>query len=324
MFSLPIRRRFSRLQAFTLIELLVVIAIIAILIALLLPAVQQAREAARRSQCKNNLKQIGLALHNYHDALQIFPPSYFDSVTGTNTGITARENNNALGWGTMLLPYLDQGPLYNQISTETGDFTRSWMDLNNDGTATDAIPAAKTILAAFICPSDPMGGLNTKKGSYGKSNYLASTALNQNASEGMFVVNNARRIADVLDGTSNTLFISERSTQTQPTGAGTCAGLPCNFQGGLWIGPRTSTSSNSWNPGVEQMDVQNVGGTTTYGIAQSQSGQWCQDWIAASTHAGGIQGLMGDGAVRFLNENMDVNTYRALVTIRGSEIVGEF
>jgi hypothetical protein len=72
------------------------------------------------------------------------------------------------------------------------------------------------------------------------------------------------------------------------------------------------------------MDVQNVGGTTTYGIAQSQSGQWCQDWIAASTHAGGIQGLMGDGAVRFLNENMDVNTYRALVTIRGSEIVGEF
>src|SRR4051812_6730319 len=92
-------------RGFTLIELLVVIAIIAVLIALLLPAVQQAREAARRSQCKNNLKQIGLALHNYHDTANTLPPGWIGDPTGSNAG-------NRWGWGTMILPYLDQAPLY--------------------------------------------------------------------------------------------------------------------------------------------------------------------------------------------------------------------
>ncbi|SFI40845.1 DUF1559 domain-containing protein [Planctomicrobium piriforme] len=318
---ISVKRRLSR--GFTLIELLVVIAIIAILIALLLPAVQQAREAARRSQCKNNLKQLGLALHNYLDALQMFPPSYFDSTTGVNTAVTASANNNALGWGTMILPYLDQGALYNQIGTETGGYARDWMDSNNDQNAIDAIPSATKVLAAFVCPSDPMGGLNTKKGSFGKSNYLGSNGLNQNTFEGMLVVNNGRRIADVLDGTSNTLFVTERSTITQSGTVGSCGGLPCNFQGGLWIGPRTSTSSNGWNPGVEQLDVQNIGGNS-YRIAGGTSGQWQQDWVASSAHVGGMHSLLCDGSVRFLSENTDNTTYASLITYNRGEIVGEF
>src|SRR5664279_3184236 len=116
-------------SAFTLIELLVVIAIIAVLIALLLPAVQQAREAARRSQCKNNLKQLGLALHNYHDTANTLPPGYI----GPNTALSTNSN---WGWNVMLLPGLDQAPLYNQISSTTVGTTTGF------GAAVTSFPAA--------------------------------------------------------------------------------------------------------------------------------------------------------------------------------------
>ncbi|HTI49623.1 MAG TPA: DUF1559 domain-containing protein, partial [Planctomycetaceae bacterium] len=105
----------SRFRGFTLIELLVVIAIIGVLVALLLPAVQQAREAARRAQCKNNLKQLGLALHNYHDTANTLPPGW---ISG-NAGVTAT-GCSGWGWGTMILPNLDQGPLYQTLSGSTG------------------------------------------------------------------------------------------------------------------------------------------------------------------------------------------------------------
>ncbi|MFG0295400.1 MAG: DUF1559 domain-containing protein, partial [Maioricimonas sp. JB045] len=105
----------SRRRGFTLIELLVVIAIIAILVALLLPAVQQAREAARRSQCKNNLKQIGLALHNYHDTHGSFPPGYIARYVSATDPASA-ETGPGFAWGTMILPFLDQSPTYNQLN----------------------------------------------------------------------------------------------------------------------------------------------------------------------------------------------------------------
>jgi prepilin-type N-terminal cleavage/methylation domain-containing protein len=104
-----------RRRGFTLIELLVVIAIIAVLIALLLPAVQQAREAARRTQCKNNMKQLGLAMHNYHDTFRVFPPGWIAVDPATNAQ-SAHEGISGFGWGTMLLPQIDQSPLYNQLN----------------------------------------------------------------------------------------------------------------------------------------------------------------------------------------------------------------
>ncbi|SFJ42580.1 DUF1559 domain-containing protein [Planctomicrobium piriforme] len=320
--------RISR-RAFTLIELLVVIAIIAILIALLLPAVQQAREAARRSQCKNNLKQIGLALHNYHDALNCFPPSFFDGDSSQT--ISSVANMNGLAWGTMILPYVDQAGLYNRIGTETANFTRNWQDYTNTGTPSNttatSVPSAVQVLAAFICPSDPSGGLNSKKSNFGKSNYLAAAGTDAvgaaGATDGAFQRNVSRKVSDFLDGMSNTIFISERTTRTETGTAGNCGGSPCNLQGGLWIGCRTSTASATWNPGAEQMDVQNVGGNPTY-LINGSTATWGQDWVAGSAHEGGIHMAMADGAVRFLGENTGLSVYRALMTCRNGEIVGEF
>src|SRR3712207_6554389 len=129
-------------KGFTLIELLVVIAIIAILIALLLPAVQQAREAARRSQCKNNLHQMGLALHNYHDAHNVFPPANFKVLIQDTS--PDQFNSQSTHWGAMLLPYLDQAPLYN--SMVWGSHPTIWYQGPN-------LVAQQTVLTVFQCPS---------------------------------------------------------------------------------------------------------------------------------------------------------------------------
>ena len=306
-----------------------VIAIIAVLIALLLPAVQQAREAARRSQCKNNLKQIGLGFHNYHDTHRVFPPASIDNDPTGNSPIASTSNINSLGWGTMILPFLDQSPLYNQIGTQTSSYTRNWMDPAGTGTAstTNAISSARTVLQAFICPSDPMGGINTDKNSFGKSNYLVSAATlapGDTQKTGLIYTNSDRRFRDVTDGTSNTLLVTEKSTVNEATTSTNCQGTPCTYSGGLWIGPRTATSVASWHTGVYGYDVENVGGgSSTYQIAAS-SATWGDDWIASSAHVGGMQVLMGDGSVRFLSLNISLTTYRNIVTPNGGEVVGEF
>jgi prepilin-type N-terminal cleavage/methylation domain-containing protein len=133
-------------RGFTLIELLVVIAIIAILIALLLPAVQQAREAARRTQCRNNLKQIGLALHNYHDSFNLFPPGYIVATNGLNY--------QGYGWGTMLLPSFDQAPLYNTIQTSLGMVANGNLQANGTAMTVNGTGRFAPILPGFRCPSD--------------------------------------------------------------------------------------------------------------------------------------------------------------------------
>jgi len=140
----------SQKRGFTLIELLVVIAIIAILIALLLPAVQQAREAARRSQCKNNMKQIGLALHNYHGTHRIFPSIRMLDLKQYAGSCTAGwQRPGGFSWRVMLLPFLDQGTIYNQINWDD-----HLIGTSCGGTNSFAV-ADKTVLPAFLCPSDP-------------------------------------------------------------------------------------------------------------------------------------------------------------------------
>src|SRR4051812_18590026 len=164
--SLPLHSR--RRRAFTLIELLVVIAIIAILIALLLPAVQQAREAARRTQCRNNLKQIGLALHNYHDAANTIPPGYIGTQAVPN--VTGQSLN--YGWATFILPFMDQSPLYNTIGS---GFSGPNAVTFASSTISASSAAYQTVLPAFRCPSDTGAATATLNlyvcKTFGRSNY---------------------------------------------------------------------------------------------------------------------------------------------------------
>ncbi|WP_339730432.1 DUF1559 domain-containing protein, partial [uncultured Gimesia sp.] len=200
----------DRRSGFTLIELLVVISIIAILIALLLPAVQQAREAARRSTCKNNLKQIGLAMHNYNDAHSTFPPGGL----GNDLWSTEDFASNRIGWPQMILPFLDQAPLYNQISpyintTNSGGKLMPWKGW----------PGTTSPLPMLMCPSDPGSGKVALYPGLGfQGNYLAcagSTTFTADAAHvgqnlnGMFYQISRTRMRDITDGSSNTLMVSE-------------------------------------------------------------------------------------------------------------------
>jgi prepilin-type N-terminal cleavage/methylation domain-containing protein len=203
-----------RRRGFTLIELLVVIAIIAVLIALLLPAVQAAREAARRVQCVNNLKQIGLALANYHDAIGSFPMSYagrrlfVDGSTDTAQG---------WGWGSLILPQMEQPSLYNAIN----------MSLPVE--APQNLTVVRTMIAGYLCPSDPTPGTtfpvddgtgvvlaNVSPTSYaacvGNDAADSTTGLNNDGiGNGVLYRNSRIRMADILDGTSQTIVIGERA-----------------------------------------------------------------------------------------------------------------
>jgi prepilin-type N-terminal cleavage/methylation domain-containing protein/prepilin-type processing-associated H-X9-DG protein len=174
-----IRLRCSRRRGFTLIELLVVIAIIAVLIGLLLPAVQKVREAASRAKCQNNLHQLGLAMHSYHDVNHAFPPAF------------AKPSN--YGWSVWILPYVEQTNLSNT--------------LNPYGTKLSLNAATTLKLSVFVCPSDPGGDFNNYFGGYSKSNYVVSEQVSDGGS--------AIPMAAITDGTSNTLMIGERDMQKQ-------------------------------------------------------------------------------------------------------------
>jgi prepilin-type N-terminal cleavage/methylation domain-containing protein len=217
---------FRRRTGFTLIELLVVIAIIAVLIALLLPAVQQAREAARRTQCKNHLKQIGLALHNYHDSHAIFPAGLYSGMWESTTSlIWAAANKGLLGscWFQHVLPYMDQSPFYNKMSP---------FFASGGGQDVYRVPERYTVVPTFCCPSDPstpteshdgfqgnylMFTGSTEFGDYGDSSTNTRCGENQN---GMFYVLSKTRIRDLVDGASNTMMGSEtlvRGTSSRDT-----------------------------------------------------------------------------------------------------------
>jgi len=191
-------------RGFTLIELLVVIAIIAILISLLLPAVQQAREAARRTQCKNNLKQLGLALHNYHDIHNVFPSGY--TARGVvSSDPAAVETGPGFAWGTMLLPMMDQGNLYESL-----DFSLDAVDPAN-------LAAADYVLEMFLCPTDPAPRKFTLPSGteLPASNYVGifgygNVSMAPGTGTGIFYRNSSTRFRDVTDGTSNTICIGER------------------------------------------------------------------------------------------------------------------
>ncbi|SFH79249.1 DUF1559 domain-containing protein [Planctomicrobium piriforme] len=322
-----------RVRGFTLIELLVVIAIIAILIALLLPAVQQAREAARRSQCKNNLKQLGLALHNYESTHRVFPPG--------SLGYPFVWSAQA-----QLLPYVEQAGLQNLLNFSVPSMLAFGAGYNTTA-VTQNDTAAKNRLALFLCPSDGDGVANSP---YGGISYPASigsginsTAVttddgsNSNA-DGVIFAQSRIGFKNVTDGTSNTVAFGEQllgdgtdstpgasdyrrrvvqlTMATQTTDAACAAGSAPAWsgqRGAKWInGHLADTMYNHYfAPNAKVPDCHN------------DYHNFCLT-SARSAHVGGVQITLVDGSVRFVSENVHLPTWRALATRNGDEVLGEF
>jgi prepilin-type N-terminal cleavage/methylation domain-containing protein len=296
-------RALRKLRAFTLVELLVVIAIIGVLVALLLPAVQAAREAARRMKCQNGLKQMGLALHNYHDSFGRMPASFYRAWP-TSAGGTF--GTPGWGWGTMLLPRIEQQGLYDAMNPTTAN-------LNNPPAPLKAL--AQTPLSIYRCPSDMGNKLNANRANYGTSNYVAvfgslydqdapsSGALvygsRENAGTGMFSPNSGIRLAEVTDGTSCTVMIAEMSYG--PNGKfSTTTQSKRVYNGAIWVGaPNDTTTSNV----STQLSLcgQAAGANVKFRKINCTESSNC----ISSAHPGGAQFSVGDGSVRFISENAD-------------------
>ncbi len=288
-------------RGFTLIELLVVIAIIAILIALLLPAVQQAREAARRVQCRNNLKQIGLALHNYHDTHRVFPFGYLkkpDPVEGNSAGF---------GWLSMVLPQLDLGNVYQRF-----DWNRPIFDPIN-------APARLLQPAVFLCPSDPFSVQNAIEmdtDRFAMGCYVANFGpgdmdADPDDRRGMFGRNSNTSVRDVTDGLSNTLSAGERTN-------GPFRLLASN-------GVHT-TYETTWSGAVRQFDeiTDEHPHMVLFQTGHVVNDPSSDDRDISASHVGGAFFLMGDGAVRFLGDSIDFGLYQRLGTRAEGTPVGDF
>lgn len=333
------RERSTRRQGFTLIELLVVIAIIAILIALLLPAVQQAREAARRSTCKNNLKQLGLALHNYHDAFSVF----VYRKGGTDAcSLTPRGNCQRLSGFVGLLPFLDQGPLYNKIAAGEPPIRPMGPEAWASWSVWDVqVPS-------LICPTDPYSPTNSR----GNTNYAFSVGDSisgiRDASQvrGMFAFRTVYRMRDVIDGSSNTIAMSERvradfsigsrsSARVIEGTATNVAGLNSNpgqckaqEQSGYFATPANVKGrfGTVWTDGQPERVAFNTvlppNSPSCVTDANVNADSSTGVLAASSHHTGGVHALLVDGSVRFISENIDTGNLAAAEVTSGPSPYG--
>lgn len=326
--------RCSRSRGFTLIELLVVIAIIAVLIALLLPAVQQAREAARRSQCKNNLKQLVLAWHNYESTARVLPTNWGDNNFNA-------EGSRSRSWMIMLLPFIDQGNLYNRIN-----FSQPMGNSTTNVTTNPNFSVAQTVLAAYNCPTDAgnkglMAGrtniptnvaptaapasttfvaASNYKACAGNNWQWGAAAFQRNATSGRnapsrdglnlgngvlcrgaitgAAVAQPTRLRDILDGTTNTFGIGEALPER------------CAHATWYWFNHTTATCAIPLNYYKKTLSI--------------TPADWGNNYSFASAHDGGGHFAMCDGSVRFVTENVSMSVYYNLASIDGGETVGDY
>ncbi len=304
--------------AFTLVELLVVIAIIGILVGLLLPAVQSAREAARRMSCGNNLKQIGLGLHTYHDTFRVFPYGW---------------DTRGMTWSGHILPQIEQANLYQTlIFQESG--LGNW---GADGSPNQA--AVSTVIGTYRCPSMALpeqmdfngiaervpgsyrGSAGTESSSDDASTAAAGTkSLEHLIQDGIFYACSKTKFRDIIDGTSNTIMVGE--SYTDPNFGKDGQGMD------YWYIGSPQTDPCRCDGGTGGTEFSEVVGTTIAKInairtAPTTSG-YMMELSFGSYHIGGAHFSMGDGAVRFLSDSIDMQTYNALGSRNGGEVVSEF
>jgi len=347
--AMPRPLRSDRRSGFTLIELLVVIAIIAVLIALLLPAVQQAREAARRAQCINNLKQLGLSVHNFHDQYRKLPPSV--QMHPSVGDISDYNQNFGPNWAVLILPFMDQAPLYNSVSNSintyltTGD--SAWRSVRS------------TRIPVLLCPSDTGSETNLASvgGNWARGNYGANagpgmqwnggavgTAVFQNgewkenfpsgfASEyypswsagltgsGVLVVNGGNTLASVSDGTSNTILFDELRI-----------GWNSNDIRGTWALGQCGASISAGNSRIDTPspnvslsgydDIQGCQDNPSIGMGCCGCNSW--QVTAKSKHIGGVLICLTDGSVRFISNSISQRIWFLLHSRDDNQSIGEF
>ncbi len=343
----------GRRSGFTLIELLVVIAIIAILVSLLLPAVQQAREAARKAQCQNNLKQLGLAAHNYHSQWKAFPMGAGGTQTNPPSGgsLTATNNNQNLSVFPPLTPFLDQTALWNQFSKplaleySTSGATNGqivpkatpWPPFGNDSGTT--YPPSRSQIASLLCPSDgPLFGTaaDTNYAINWGDNADGVRDTSRTKARGMFLKGASLGLRDARDGTVNTLLFAEIGRQEDRSYQGGVLGGVSNYATPSGC---IAAAQNAANPGFYLDSAANYkngrggywtranGISTGFATIVPPNGPSCSQGTgnddthaeditvtAGSYHSGGIQVVLVDGSVRFISETINATTTPALPT----------
>jgi prepilin-type N-terminal cleavage/methylation domain-containing protein/prepilin-type processing-associated H-X9-DG protein len=342
-------------SAFTLVELLVVIAIIGVLIGLLLPAVQAARESARMSQCSSNLKQIGIALHNFHDARGFFPPANVSETSGGCCG------GPSWGWGTYILPHVEQSDIYVQFKPNfiypAPSDTNS---LATVGASSTLAPLAGKGMPIYICPSDPQGLLTSPRTEnkddkrilsggqnvrYGRSNYILSMSgssigndMRSKVLDGIAFSNSRVKFKDVTDGTGSTLAAGERVDAVSGGGRGTGGTTewgpnsgsfvmniaPINPASAVWAGTNLNGYANydAYTSGSLHRGMILNGGSTYYGINDFSTVDASKGY--SSNHPGGASFVYADGSVRLLTQDIDATTLSRLANRRDGSVIGAY